>query len=92
MQRDKYLLVLFVISSLERSSMIEAIKEDGSKIFGDSSRIPLVMCSGKPTKLDLLSLRKIIFQFFMGFCLLEMICLDWLQPAWSLDSHLVSSD
>jgi len=56
--------------------MIEAIKEDGSKIFGDSSRIPLVMCSGKPTKLDLLSLRKIIFQFFMGFCLLEMICLD----------------
>jgi len=54
-------LVLFDISSLERSSTIEATKEDGSKIFGDSSRTLLVMCSGKPTRLDLLSLRKIFF-------------------------------
>jgi len=63
---SKIFNLLFAISSLERSSTIEATKEDGSKTFGDSSRTLLVMCSGKLTRLDLLSLRKIILLILLG--------------------------
>jgi len=42
---------------LEKNSTIEATREDGSRIFGDSSRTLLATSSGRPTRPDLLSHR-----------------------------------